>query len=334
MKRHGVNNIKLGIFVLAGLAFLILLLYMIGRNKNLFGSSFTLKARFENVQGLVSGNNVRYAGIEIGTVKKIHIINDTLVEVMMVVDADMRTVIKSNALVSIGSDGLMGNKVINIAAGAGQGTFVNEGDVLASRKPLDTDQMLRTLEKTNTDVAVIAANLRNISTRLNESAGLMTLLDDPSLPQHLKAAASNVQLATIRAANMAQDLEIVIASVKDGKGSLGMLVADTAIAHNLNEAIQKIYAVGSEAEILADSIQGVVAEIKYELQEGKGTVNALLKDSLMTQRLNHTLENIEKGTDAFSQNMEALKHNFFFRGYFRKQERQKQKAPTRKVVSH
>src|SRR5688572_26988815 len=120
MKKRAVNNIKLGLFVLAGLAFLILLLYMIGRNKNLFGSTFSIKTRFANVQGLVSGNNVRYAGIEIGTVKKIYIINDTLVEVLMVVDDDMRSIIRVNAMASIGSDGLMGNKVINISAGHGE----------------------------------------------------------------------------------------------------------------------------------------------------------------------------------------------------------------------
>jgi phospholipid/cholesterol/gamma-HCH transport system substrate-binding protein len=80
------NNIKLGVFVLAGLLFLILLLYMIGRNRNLFGRNYVLKARFENVQGLIPGNNVRFAGIQAGTVKKIQILNDTMIEVTMFID--------------------------------------------------------------------------------------------------------------------------------------------------------------------------------------------------------------------------------------------------------
>ena len=74
MAKQGINNVKLGAFVLAGLLFLVLLLYMIGKNRNLFGATYLLKAKFENVQGLVTGNNVRFAGIEAGTVKKIIIL--------------------------------------------------------------------------------------------------------------------------------------------------------------------------------------------------------------------------------------------------------------------
>jgi ABC-type transport system involved in resistance to organic solvents, periplasmic component len=65
MAKRAINNVKLGAFVLSGLFLLILLLYMIGKNRNMFGSNFILKARFENVQGLKSGNNVRYAGIDV-----------------------------------------------------------------------------------------------------------------------------------------------------------------------------------------------------------------------------------------------------------------------------
>lgn len=324
MKKRITNNIKLGLFVLAGLAFLILLLYMIGRNKNLFGSTYTLKAQFANVQGLVAGNNVRYAGIEVGTVKKIYILNDTTVEVQMIVNEDMQQVIKKNAVASIGSDGLMGNKVVNIAAGDGEAAFADEGDVLATSKPIDMDEMLRTLEKTNTDVGVIASNLKNISSRLNTSNGLMALLEDESMPGSLKAAASNIQVATARAAGLARDLESIVSNVKEGKGSLGILLNDTSFARNLNDAMAKIETVSQQAEALTNSLQMTVADIQHDVKSGKGTVNALLKDSVIVQKLNNSLENIEQGTKAFNENMEALKHNFLFRGYFRKLERKKQ----------
>jgi phospholipid/cholesterol/gamma-HCH transport system substrate-binding protein len=79
MAKQGLNNIKLGAFVLGGLLFLVLLLYMIGKNRSLFGSTYELKVQFENVQGLVAGNNVRFAGIQAGTVKQINILNDTVI---------------------------------------------------------------------------------------------------------------------------------------------------------------------------------------------------------------------------------------------------------------
>jgi phospholipid/cholesterol/gamma-HCH transport system substrate-binding protein len=108
------NNIKLGTFVMGGLLFLVLMLYMIGKNRNLFGATYVLKARFENIQGLVAGNNVRYAGINTGTVKKISILNDTTIEVTMILEKKMLQVVHKNAIASISTEGLVGNKVVNI----------------------------------------------------------------------------------------------------------------------------------------------------------------------------------------------------------------------------
>jgi len=81
MAKNTISNMKLGAFVLAGVLCLVLLLFMIGKNMNLFGNTYVLKARFENIQGLVVGNNIRYSGIQTGTVKNIKILNDTVIEV-------------------------------------------------------------------------------------------------------------------------------------------------------------------------------------------------------------------------------------------------------------
>lgn len=326
MAKKTVNTIKLGLFVTAGLLFLIVLLYMIGKNRNLFGPSFILKAQFDNVQGLVPGNNVRYSGIEIGTVKKIQILNDTVMEVILVVDAGMKKIIRSNAIVSIGSDGLMGNKVINIAPARTPAPLVTGNDVLLSRKPVGTDELLQTLAKTNQDVAFIASQLRSTVLRLNNSTALWSILNDEALPQQLHQSAANVQLATARAAALANDLQVIVSGVKNGEGSVGAVLTDTAFAANLNNAILKIKLVGDRADELAVALNEVVADVKQEVHHGKGTVNALLTDSSMVNKINASLDNIQKGTDAFNQNMEALKHNFLFRGYFKKQEKQQAKA--------
>jgi phospholipid/cholesterol/gamma-HCH transport system substrate-binding protein len=333
MKTHAIKTIKLGIFVLAGLLFLIVLLYMIGRNQNLFGKTFVLKTRFANVQGLVSGNNVRYAGIEVGTVKKIIILNDTTVEVVMIIENNMKPFIRNNAIASIGSDGLMGNKVINISSSGEAAEPVKEEDILSSRSAMDTDEMLRTLAKTNNDVGIIADNLKNTVMRINNSTALWSMLSDSSLPKNISASAVNVQVATARAADMAADLQGLIKDVKNGKGSVGAVLTDTLFAKNLSEAIDKIKLVGENANELAVTINSAVAGIQRDVNNGKGTVTALLKDSMMVVKLNSSLANIEKGTDAFNQNMEALKHNFLLRGYFRKLERQQKKESEKRVVT-
>jgi phospholipid/cholesterol/gamma-HCH transport system substrate-binding protein len=325
MAKLQINNIKLGAFVLGGLAFIILLMYMIGKNQNMFGSTFRLKVRFENVQGLRPGNNVRYAGIEVGTVKKIDILNDTTMEVEMIIDEKVKNIIRKNAIVSIRTDGLVGNRVVEIASVKTPSVSVEDGDMLASKKSIDTDEMLRTLNKTNQDLAVITENIKITVTRINSSKALWNLLNEEGLPNDLKKSALNIRTATSRANEMIADLQLIVKDVKAGKGSLGAIITDTAIAQNLNTAILKIKAVGDRADQLSLQISNVVAGIQKDINKGPGTVNALLKDSATANKISKSLENIQKGTDGFNQNMEALKHNFFFKGYFRRLEKEKKK---------
>lgn len=325
MKNKASKNIKLGAFVLAGLLFLMVMLYFIGQDQNMFGSTFAVKAQFDNVQGLVPGNNVRYAGIEAGTVKKLTILSDTVIEVTMIIEERLKPFMRSNAVASIGTDGLMGNKVVNIVASPQPGRRIQDGDLLTVRKGVDMDDILRTLNNTSNDVAVIAGNLKTTVQRINGSTALWSLLNDSSIPRHLRHSAANVQAATARAADMAAGLQALIADVQAGKGSLGALLKDTAFIGQLHTTLNKIAQVGDRADELAATIDAGVKEVRHDIQQGSGPVNALLKDSAMVARIGASLENIQKGTDAFSQNMEALKHNILFRGYFRKLEKQQQK---------
>ena len=323
MARQTINNAKLGLFVLAGLLFLIILLYMIGRNRSLFGSTYLLKARFENVQGLIPGNNVRYAGIQAGTVKNIDILNDTTIEVSMIIETKMENIIRKDAITSIGTDGLVGNKVINIVPGKSNAAIAIEGDLLATKKSLDTDEILSTLSNTNKDVAIIVSGLKLTVERINNSSALWTLLSDETIPEDIRNSAINIRLATSKASLMTTDLYTIIRELKEGKGSAGLLLKDTAFAYNLNEAALKIRSVGVQADKLSLQLNTLVSGIQNDIDNGKGPANALLRDSSMVNNLNKSLDNIQMGTDGFNQNMEALKKSFLFRGYFRRQEKQK-----------
>ncbi len=323
MAKHPTNMVKLGTFVMAGLLFLVFLLYMIGKNRSLFGSTYPLKARFENVQGLVTGNNVRFSGIQAGTVKKIKILNDTTIEVTMYIEEKMKSVIRKNAMASIGTEGLVGNKVVNISPSHSPGDLAEENDLLVTRKTIDTDVMLETLSRTNQDVADIAANLKITVLRLNNSSALWELLGDNTLPMELRASVANIRSATHKAGLIVADLHEVVAGVKNGKGSVGALITDTAFAVSLNQAVEKINIVGERADSLAIELSRLVGGLQNDIDNGKGTLHTLLKDTILSRNLNASLENIRKGTDGFNQNMEALKNNFLFRGYFRKQERLK-----------
>ncbi|MBS1564739.1 MAG: MCE family protein, partial [Bacteroidetes bacterium] len=233
---------------------------------------------------------------------------------------------------SIGTDGLIGNKVINITPAKDPDEAIAEGDVLPVRRAADAGEMLRTLDKTNNDVAAIAANLKITVTRLNSSTGLWKLLNDSTLPRNLRASAVNVRVATARAAEIAGDLRSIVADVNSGKGTLGNLLRDSTVSDSISAALVKINLAVTHLDALIVAANTTVAGVQDDIGKGKGTINALLKDSLIAARISNSLGNIEKGTDAFSQDMEALKHNFLFRGYFRKLE--KQKAEQKKLAGN
>lgn len=325
MTKRTLNNVKLGFFVMAALVFLVILLYMIGKNRNLFGNNYQLNVRFENIQGLVVGNNVRFAGIQAGTVKKIAILNDTVVEVSLIIEKKMQTIIRKNAIASISTDGLVGNRVVNIVPSRKPGAmaFATDGDYLIAKKAVSTDEMLQTLYNTNNDVAVIAADLKKTVQHINNSTALWGLLNDYSIPAGLRASVENIRLATGKAGEMVSNLDAIVKDIKEGKGSLGVILRDTAIAGNLNDAAFKIKMVAEQADAIAVEMNTILVGIKQDINIGKGTVHALLKDSGIVIKLNTSLENIQQGTDRFNESMEALKHNFLLRGYFRKLAKQK-----------
>ena len=318
MENRTINNIKLGAFVSGGLLFLVVLLYMIGANRSLFGATYILKARFENVQGLVSGNNVRFSGIQAGTVKNIQILNDTVIEVVMIVDKKMQAIIRTNALVSIGTDGLVGNKVVNMVPSKVSAPLAKEGAILLVKRAVSTDEMLQTLYTTNNDIAVIAANLKMTVQRINSSTAIWTLLSDPYIPKDLKLSIAKIREATSKAASITNNLDEMIVEVKNGKGLLGMILTDDTLANNFGNVVLKINSVGEQLDTLSGEIRGLVNNFNQDLNKGKGPFNTLLRDSMLSIKLSNSLDNIQQGTDGFNQNMAAIKHSFLLRGYFKK----------------
>ncbi len=328
MAKRIVNHIKLGIFVMAGLAFLILLLYVIGSNKNMFGNTFTLKARFENVQGLKPGSNVRFGGIDAGTVKSIEVLNDTTIEVTLFVKEKMKNFIRKNAIVTITTDGLMGNKLVNLKPSKEEGPIVQEGDILYSTPSPDTDDILKVLNTTSSDIAVIASDLKFTVQRLNSSKALWGILEDESLPVNIRSSLADLKNASEKMSRAMINLNTIVSNVKDGKGSIGELLNDTTIAHNIKDAVAQIRVIESRADTLTVQMNTLVADISNKVNNGQGPVNALLENKEMTENLSNSLKNIEKGTRDFNEVMMAAKNNFLFRGYFRKLEQQKRKGAT------
>ena len=320
MKNKGIENIKVGALVLGGLMFLILTLYMIGKNRSLLGKTFTIAAVVHNVNGLVPGNNVRFKGIDVGTVKAIEITNDTLIRVVMIIEDRMKPFIKRNAIASIGTDGIMGNKLVNINSVPHHAPAVEEGDVIQSRQPIETDEMLRTLNTTNTNIEKITNNLYEISTKLNRSESLWTLLSDSVITHDLKLAISDLRRAGRNTAELTGDARDITKRLEGGNGIAYTLFTDTTLSMQLASTLSKIQEASNKTTSIMNDLQVTIDEMK----RGEGTVGLLLADSAFRQNLYNSAVNIEQGTTRFNQNMEALKTNFLFKKYYKKMEKEEQ----------
>jgi phospholipid/cholesterol/gamma-HCH transport system substrate-binding protein len=322
MKPKTVNNIKLGTFVLLGLLFLVFSLYMIGRNRNLFRSTFTLSASFHNTNGLLIGNNVRFSGIDVGTVTDIKIVSDTSVLVTMIINKEVKQYIKKNAIATIGTEGLMGNKLININAQSNQADPVENGSIIQTLKPIETDDMLRTLSTTNDNMNVISLNLKEITNKLNSSSSLWNLLADTIIAHDLKQAVTRVNAAGAYAATLTKDLSEMVIQYKDGNGLASTIFKDTVLSQKLGLSVAQIETTSKNLLTASDQLMGAMKKI----EGGQGPASVLLSDSITATRLKQTITNLEQGTDRFNQNMEAVKKNFLFRRYFKNQEKKAKRS--------
>lgn len=314
MAKETSKTIRVGIVVLVGTTFLIAALYFIGDKQNLFGSKFRVKANFYDVSGLRTGNNVRFGGIDIGTVESVDIINDSVITVVMMIESKSKQFIKKNAIASIGTDGLMGNKLVNIKASKSPSTEVNDGDYLQVRNSIETDEILRTLTGTNDDVSAVAKNLRVMTDRINESNSLWSILLDPVVSQNVKHALVNIKMTTDQTAIITGDLRKLVGDTKEGKGTIGALLTDQSLYKSLQQTIVKINVVSDSLAYISGDLKSVSERIK----NGEGAIGTIIMDTTFANNLSQSMLNVKNGTKGFEENMEALKHNLLLRRYFKK----------------
>jgi phospholipid/cholesterol/gamma-HCH transport system substrate-binding protein len=315
MEREIAKNIRLGIFVILGAIFLIAALYLVGNKRNLFGKTFRISAKFYNVNGLMKGNNVRLAGIDVGTVEQVEIVNDSLVNVIMIIEKDVQKYIKRNALASVGTDGLMGNKLVNINVVDKLASRIEEGDILGTLRSIETDEMTRTLNVTNENIKVISTNVRDITGKLNSKNTLLTVLMDTVVAENIKTAIVHIKAAGQKASNLAGNFEKISKKIYNSEGTIGSLISDTSLFININKVVNQLQKVSDTAGYAVNNLSSLVDKVK----SGEGSVGNLLTDTTFAHNLNKSVESINDAAKGFDENMEALKHNILLRRYYRRE---------------
>jgi phospholipid/cholesterol/gamma-HCH transport system substrate-binding protein len=253
-------------------------------------------------------------------------VNDTTIRVDMTIDKAIFRHIKKNAVSSIGSDGLVGNMIINIIPGKDVGVPVAPGDEIASKSRVRTDDMLSTFSKTNENAARLSADLLKITKEINRGKGTVgTLIMDTLMANDLKQTMAYLK-STVRETSLtAKNLDNLVASLNKKDNVLGV-IKDTAVANKLKSMVNNLNNSSAAIDSVFTNLNATIVNMK----QGKGAINYLANDPKLVKKIDSTMTNINSASLLLNQDLEALKHNFLLRGYFKKQEKQKAKEQKKK----
>ena len=188
---------KLGMFVLIAIVAFGATIYLVGKQKNLFGDTFRIHSNFKNVSGLEVGNNVRFSGITIGTVDEIQLISDSAVVVSMTIKQEVQKFIKTDAMASIGSDGLMGDKVLTISPGSHSNKMVQNNSRIGSTKAVEMDEIMQSVKTSMDNASIITEELAQFSYDMNHGKGALSkLMTDEKFANSLSKTMTNLQTGT------------------------------------------------------------------------------------------------------------------------------------------
>ena len=290
---------RLGLFIAVGLAIFVIAIFYIGKQQNLFNPVFKVTTNFYNVSGLQVGNNVRFSGINVGIVDNIRIINDSTVQVAMLIRKDVQEFIKADSEAAIGSSGIIGDRIVIIAQGSTSAAIVADGQHINSVEPVETDAIIASLQVTASSAEVITRELAEIMENINSGRGMLgRLIVDSAIAENVNQTIANFMKSS---EGLDETIEVTKENVFEFMEKLQLTVARTEIASN------------------------ALGEIMVKINSGEGTLGMLIQDTVVAHNLSQTMINVAETSQGMDEFMDAVNSSFFFRRYFRKLEEEKKR---------
>jgi len=297
MDKKLIRKLIIAVFIVAGLSLFLVAIFVIGSKQNMFTSTMKINSVFETVSGLLEGSIVRFNGISVGTVDKINIISGDKVMVEMIVVSSVRKFIKRDSQVKIISEGLIGNKIVDITPGGQDVPSVDEGGWLVSVKPVEAEDIMKSLKETGDNASIVTKDLASIVAKVNNGDGTLGQL--------------------INNNSLYNGVDSTMRGFATSSGMINMVLSKIA---------SSVDVISTEVIPMTQKIRSItedIAEISRKMNSSESVVGTLLTDTSFANNLksvmrnaDQTTANLEQGSFSFSQNMEALKHNFLFKGYF------------------
>ncbi|MFZ1751500.1 MAG: MlaD family protein [Saprospiraceae bacterium] len=330
MEKTIFQKIKLGIFVVTGLLLFVLGVYFIGAKQSMFGNTTVLFGTFDNINGIKPGNNIRFSGINVGTVKEIKMVNDTLIVLRMSIETDIIRHIKNDATAVITSDGLVGSMIVNIVPGRYSNRAIEANDTIISSSRVRTEDMISTLSVTNENAALLTAELLTITNDIVQGKGVIgALIKDPNMTKDVNEILSNLKATSQSFSHTASQINSYVTSLNAENNILGLL-KDTSINTQFKNILQNVE---TSTMVLHTTLQQLnqasenINETINNVKNGKGAFNYLSNDPALVRNIDHTVVKLDSAAIQIhnagiklNENLEALKHIWPFKIYFKNKE--------------
>lgn len=324
MEQQSKRSVIVGAFVFIALVIFVLGVMTLGGQKSLFNKGATINAVFPEVNGLQAGNNIWFAGVKVGTVQGISFEKDGRVKVEMNIEKDYQSIVKKDTRAKVGADGFIGNKLIILSGGSANAGVVEDGSTLAIEQAIGMDEMMATFQDNNKNLLAITSNFKQISEQMmNGKGSIGKLLNDDQLFTELQNT-----IVTIRAT--AANAQQMVAGVSDytakltSKGSLANeLITDTVIFSRLRSTVRQIDALSDRATAVVATLNQASQNINQKLNDNSSPAGLLLNDKQTAEEMKATIRNLQAASLKLDENMEALQHNFLFRGFFKNRNKAK-----------
>lgn len=313
------RNVIVGIFVFIGLIFLLAGILMVGNLRDTFNRKMELISRFDDVNGLQQGNNIWYSGVKIGTVSDLRFYGKSQVEVTLNIKTSTRKYIRKDAKVKIGSDGLIGNKILVIYGGTDQFPMVEKGDTLAVEKTFSSDDVLNTLQNNNENILQITNDIKLITKKLTTGEGTIgKLLQDSSVYLNVNTVLISLQAASANAQKLIGSLTEFSLGLNKKGTIMNELTNDTVVFKSIKASVTQL-------QQMTDTATVFISNLKQAGSNPNTMLGVMIHDEGAGLRLKETIKNIESSSVKLDDDLEAVQHNFLLRGFFRKKAKNQEK---------
>lgn len=320
------KSVIVGVFIAVGLIIFTLGLFVMGGVKSIFGKTISVQAQFASVGGLKKGSNVLFNGVKVGMVKRIQLLPGNKVLIEMLLEEGKAVLIPADAEVKVGSDGMIGNKLLEMYGGNLQNGHLKNNMTLRTGASSSMEEMFSTLQINNKNLVEITTDLKQIARKVANGEGSVgRLLSDATLANDLQYVVSQLKISTNNANALTHDLVAYTTQLQNPGTLTNNLLRDTVIFERLRSTTRQLNDMADAAQKIVNKLNNTSTQLSNDLADPAKPAGMILTDKETANDIKDIIRNLQTGTEKLNQTMNAAQNNFLLRGYFKKKAKETQK---------